>query len=108
MTELKFGLDESTITKINSVFRKYATIEKVLVYGSRAKGNFKPTSDIDLTLFSSSLDLSGLFKIENELDDLLLPYKIDLSLYAQLDNENLKDHIQRIGLIFYAAQDLKS
>lgn len=95
---LKFGLTENTIGKIQSVFQKYKIIEKAVVYGSRAKGNYKPSSDIDITLFGSNLTLDDLAKIENELDDLMLPYEIDLSIYHQIDNENLKDHIQRVGI----------
>ena len=87
----RFGLSEVEINKINSVFEKYEQIKKVILYGSRAIGNFKPSSDIDLTLVTDTTDLSFLFKIENQIDDLLLPYKVDLSIYALLDNENLKE-----------------
>jgi type I restriction enzyme S subunit len=99
--KMNFGLSNNVIDKINSVFKKYPSIEKVILYGSRAKGNYKPASDIDLTIISSTQDLSFLFRIENEIDDLLLPYKVDLSFYSLLDNENLRDHINRVGVIFY-------
>lgn len=98
-----FGLSPDCIEKLNKVFKNYPTIEKVVLYGSRAKGNYKPGSDIDLTLFTAELNLSFLFKIENEIDDLLLPYKVDLSLYSLIDNEQLKDHILRVGRVFYLA-----
>ncbi len=96
-----FGLAEEDIKKINSVFLKYIEITKVMIYGSRAKGDFKASSDIDLSVFTEKKDISFLFKIENEIDDLLLPYKVDLSLYGLLDNENLKDHIDRVGQVFF-------
>lgn len=104
------GLPTNVIQSLKSVFAKYKPIEKVILYGSRAKGNFKPGSDIDLTIITSEKDLSFLFKIENDIDELLLPYKVDLSILSLLDNENLKDHIQRVGVQFYVkdAQDLKS
>jgi len=47
------------------------------------------------------LDYSSLMKLENQLDDLLLPYKIDLSLYRNISNPDLTDHIQRVGKVFY-------
>ncbi len=97
----KCGLTVDTQMKLISVFKKYSPIEKVIIYGSRAKGNFKPGSDIDITLKAPSLDLSTLFKIQNEIDDLYLPYKIDLSLFHQIDNVDLIDHINRIGLELY-------
>ncbi len=104
------GLSNITIQSLRHVFMRYPSIHKVIIYGSRAKGNFKPSSDIDLTLFTGETDLSFLFKVENEIDELLLPYKVDLSLYSSLDNENLKEHIKRVGIEFYSvdARDLKS
>ena len=101
----QFGLSDKDIKKINSVFLKYPEITKVIIYGSRAKGNYKPASDIDLTLFTNKNNISFLFKIENEIDDLLLPYKVDLSIYSLLDNENLKEHIDRCGQVFYLHSD---
>jgi predicted nucleotidyltransferase len=47
----RFGLTETTIQKINGIFTRYPQVEKTVLYGSRAKGNFKNGSDIDLTLF---------------------------------------------------------
>ena len=58
--------------------------------------------DIDLTLFGEKLTLSELLKIENELDDLMLPYKIDISIFHKIESRNLTDHIQRIGKEFYS------
>ena len=96
-----YGLSEKTIAAIQGVLIKYPGIEKVVLYGSRAKGNFRNGSDIDLVLIGEKLTLSDQFKIETELDDLLLPYKIDLVLYKQIDNRNLIDHINRVGLTFF-------
>jgi len=98
---LRFGLQEDTIEKIGAVFAQFPAIEKVVLYGSRAKGNYKKSSDIDLTLFGEALSLSVLYRIMEALDDLLLPYMIDLSIFKQIDNENLRDHIERVGVIFY-------
>ena len=100
----KFGLKKSTIQSITSIFEKHPNIEKCVLYGSRAKGNFRPGSDIDLTLFGEKLTLSELLEIENELDDLLLSYKIDLSILHKIENEALLDHIKRIGEEFYNSQ----
>ncbi len=97
-----FGLKENHINDIHSVFARYSSVEKVLIYGSRAKGNYRAASDIDLTLFGDDLTLDTLLKIENELDDLLLPYKIDLSIFHKIENADLVDHINRVGKEFYA------
>ena len=97
----RFGLKESTIAAIQSVFKKYPEIEQVLLYGSRAKGTHRNGSDIDLTLLGDGLTYSLLNRIETELDDILLPYTLDLSLYSSIDNADLLDHIHRVGKLFY-------
>jgi predicted nucleotidyltransferase len=97
----KFGLPSDVIRKIQSIFLKNKHVEKVIIFGSRAMGNYRAGSDIDLTLIGLELTLSEQLNIENELDDLLLPYKIDLSLFQQIENSDLKTHIQKRGLIFY-------
>jgi predicted nucleotidyltransferase len=97
----RFGLKESIIKKIISVFSQYPEIEKVLLYGSRAKGNYRNGSDIDLSLIGENLNYSQLSKIEIQIDDLLLPYLFDLSIFSHIDNPDLIDHINRVGIIFY-------
>jgi predicted nucleotidyltransferase len=95
-----YGLPEQAIDKINKIFSSHSTIEKAVLYGSRAKGSYKNGSDIDITLFGT-LAFQELLQIETELDDLLLPWMIDLSLYDQINNPLLRDHIERVGKIFY-------
>lgn len=98
---MPFGLKPDTIAGINGVLATHPEIEKAVLYGSRAKGNYRAGSDIDLCLKGEALTLTQLMKIENELDDLLLPYKIDLTLHHALDNPELIDHIRRVGVVFY-------
>ncbi|HEY9363209.1 MAG TPA: nucleotidyltransferase domain-containing protein [Chitinophagaceae bacterium] len=98
---MMFGLKPSHINAINNCFEKCNSIERVIVYGSRAKGNYKPGSDIDLTIVDKEMSYGELLKLENQLDDLLLPYKIDLSLKRQISNPELLAHIERVGKTFY-------
>lgn len=100
---MSFGLDEKTIKKIRGVFALYPQVESAVLYGSRAKGNYRPGSDIDLALTGDGLDLSLLQKIEWELDELLLPYRIDLFLLGSIENAQLLEHIRRVGKSFYRA-----
>jgi len=97
----RFGLKKHTIAAIQNVFTKHTDIGQAVLYGSRAKGNYRPGSDIDLTLFGDALTYAQLNRIETEIDDLLLPYSVDLSLYSQIDNPDLLDHIQRAGQLIY-------
>lgn len=96
-----FGLKDQHRQKIRAIFSSYDQIEKVLVYGSRAIGNYRNNSDIDLSLIGNKIDFDILLKIENQLDDLLLPYEIDLSIYHKIENSDLIDYINRVGIIFY-------
>lgn len=95
------GLSMSTTNKIQEVFARFPEIEVAVIYGSRAKGNFKSGSDIDLTLYGEALTDSLLAAIDTALDDLLLPYTIDLSIFANLDHKELREHIERVGIPFY-------
>ena len=97
---MQFGLKEKVIEQINSVFAKYPQIEQVVLYGSRAMGNYKNGSDIDITLKGEGLNLTVLNKVGNELDDLLLPYVFDISIFSQISNPDLLKHIERVGVDF--------
>jgi predicted nucleotidyltransferase len=97
-----YGLKEEIINGIKQVFSHYKQVDEVIIYGSRAKGDFKRGSDIDLTLKGENINLSILNKIDIELDDLLLPYTFDLSIFSHIDNPDLVDHIHRVGKIFYS------
>lgn len=98
---MNHGLTAVTVAKIHEVLSRHAEVERAVLYGSRAKGNFKPGSDIDLTLIGHRLDERIRSRIDEELDDLMLPYKIDLSLFAHLTHAGLVDHIQRVGMPLY-------
>ena len=99
---MKYGLPDATIHKICATLRRYPQVEQAILYGSRAKGTYTNGSDIDLTLRGSAgLTLHVLYEILNDLDELLLPYTIDLSVFDQIDDPDLIEHIQRVGVAFY-------
>lgn len=97
----RFGLKESIIARINAVFAACPEVKRVILYGSRAKGDFRSSSDIDLTIEGDDVTSSQLSRVELALDDLLLPYTVDLSLLRQIDNPDLLAHISRVGVVFY-------
>lgn len=99
------GLSDKDVESIRETLRLFPKVGEAILYGSRAKGSYRLGSDIDLTLKGNELSYQDLLNIELALDDLLLPYKIDLSLYHQLDNPLLIDHIARVGKPFYKATD---
>ena len=100
--EMKYGLSEKSLQKIYDVFDRYPEVEEVILYGSRARDDYKNGSDIDLTLRGgNALTHKILAKIANDLDDQLLPYTIDLSIYNNLNNEDIITQIDRVGVTFY-------
>ncbi len=104
--DLQFGLKAEDIEKIRHALAGFEQIRSAILYGSRAKGNYKPGSDIDLTLITEGkLASSFLNRVAMALDDLDLIYLFDVSLHSQIDNENLLDHIKRVGVEFYNAKD---
>jgi len=93
-----YGISQNALDKIKAVLCSHKNIENVILYGSRAKGNYKEGSDIDLTI-KGNLTFENLTKISLDLDNLNLPWKIDLSLYNQIENEELLKHIDKVGVV---------
>jgi len=91
---------------MHAVFAQYPQVEKAVLYGSRARGDYKYGSDIDLTLHGGE-DLTHwiLSKIATELDDQLLPYMIDLSIYQNIKDTDLLQQIAKVGVTFYKKID---
>ena len=98
---MQFGLKQTTIDKINSVFEKISELEQVIIYGSRANGNYRNGSDIDITLKGENLNYDILSKIIGDIDDLDTPYLFDISIFDQLNSPSLEEHINRVGKVFY-------
>lgn len=95
-----FGIYSHGLEEIIKIIDSCQSIEKVVIYGSRAKGNYKEGSDIDLTL-KGIIAIEDFNKLINDLDDSYLPYKFDISIYNDLKSESLKEHIDRVGKVFY-------
>lgn len=94
---MRFGLSEDVIKQITEVIGQFPHVEETIIYGSRAKGNYKSSSDVDITLKGNNLTLQQLNKVALMLDDLLLPQKFDVSIYQHISNPDLLDHIARVG-----------
>lgn len=100
-TPLRFGLKETVIEQITGILSSHPEVESAILYGSRAKGNYRRGSDIDLTLTGEGLTYRTVARIETEIDDLLLPYLFDISILSYIDNPSVVDHIRRVGIPLY-------
>jgi predicted nucleotidyltransferase len=104
---MKYGLPDQAVNQICAVLAQYPQVDRAVLYGSRAKGNHKPGSDIDLTLHGSALTPQHCATIADALDDLLLPYSMDLSVFALLKHPELEAHIQRVGVVFFEREPVE-
>lgn len=99
----KFGLEDEIIKKIVDILKKYKEVESAKIFGSRARGDYKKASDIDIALFGENLTHTINTKIFYEIDELYLPYKVDLINFNSLGSENkIKDNILNEGVDIYA------
>jgi predicted nucleotidyltransferase len=105
---MSHGLSADTVDRITSVLAAFPEVEKAVLYGSRAKRDYRKGSDIDLTLFGDGLTDTVMSRIYWALDDLSLPYKIDLSLFSRLKHPALIDHIGRVGIVLYAREPART
>ena len=100
---MKFGLSDTVIKELQDVFRRHTNIKKVLIFGSRSKGNYREGSDIDLAVIGKDIDYNQLLNILCEIDDLELLYSVDLLDYQKKKGTPIGDHIDRVGQVFYEA-----
>lgn len=98
----RFGLKEEAIAQINGVFARHPGVKRAVIYGSRARGDYRNGSDVDIVLLGDKdLDDRTLFSIITELDNLPLPYTFDISIYPALSSAELRAAIERDGVLFY-------
>lgn len=98
---MRFGLSETVIEELQSVFRRHKNIERVLIFGSRSKGNYRIGSDIDLAVIGNGIDYAQILNILCEIDDLELLYSVDLIDYNKKVGTPIGEHIDRVGQVFY-------
>lgn len=98
---MKFGLDDKTIKAIHQIFQDDWKIDSVVIFGSRAKGNYREDSDIDLAVKGRDVSFNDILSLHSKLNDLNLPYEIDLIDYSAIKDEEIIKHIDRVGIEFY-------
>lgn len=94
------GLSSETKRLLENVFLNHLKIEKVVLFGSRAKGTARENSDIDIAIFGINNELE-IETIGMELDELPLPFKFDVKAYSSIRNIALCEHIDRVGINIY-------
>jgi predicted nucleotidyltransferase len=99
-----YGLSNSALEQVTEAIRRFDQIAAVVLFGSRAKGNYKPGSDIDLAVKGDRVSPRIVAQLADCLnEETLLPYFFDVVHYETLDNQALVDHIDRVGIVIYSA-----
>ena len=92
------GLSSETLKKLGSVLQPHPAVEQIIIVGSRPMNRYQHSSDIDLAAKGTQLNFSSLLQLKSASDDLMLPYKVDLVLYETIQNNDMKKHIDRVGI----------
>ncbi len=98
---MPYGLKNDMISKITSLLAKNQAVNRLVLFGSRAKGNFKPGSDIDIAVFGHNLTLDDFLVFSINIDQLELANKVDLVHYEKIKEKELIEHIARVGIVLY-------
>ncbi|MDP4269467.1 MAG: nucleotidyltransferase domain-containing protein [Bacteroidota bacterium] len=97
-----FGLKDSDILAIREILSRYPEVEHAYVFGSRVKGNYRNGSDVDIALKGETLIYSIVSTISFSLnEETIMPYHFDVLNYHTIRNEQLTEHIDRVGVCFY-------
>ena len=96
----KFGLTPHQTNHLIVLCKRHLSQGTVVVYGSRAKGNFTERSDIDLVIQDAgTTDRHLLAELHDQIDESNIPYLCDIHYFDEINNPQLRDHILRIGQV---------
>lgn len=95
------GLSTATLERVRAILARFPEVERAVLFGSRAKGTYKPGSDIDLSLEGPALDWRVVGRMNDALDDLLLPYKFSLIIHDKALDPEVAAHIARVGIVVF-------
>jgi len=99
---MKFGLAENIIEKIITVFENNPKVDKALIFGSRAKGNYRADSDIDIAVKGTGITLDDILKMQMEMEEKGILNKVDLLDYDAVKEKAVIEHIDRVGIVVYS------
>lgn len=101
-TNSVFGLKQGDLESIIAIIQQQAEVEEALIFGSRAKGNYKNGSDIDIALKGADVNNTTTGIISYLLnEETQMPYHFDILNYHTIANKDLVKHIDRAGMRFY-------
>lgn len=98
----RFGIYEKSYALILEALARFPDIKQAIIFGSRAMGNYKQGSDVDIAILGENLRLETRSKLHGLLnEELPIPYFTDVVNFNTIDNKELKKHILEKGIVFY-------
>lgn len=99
---MSYGLRDSDLDCIVAALRKHPEIEKAILFGSRAKGTFKPGSDVDIAIAGDEITFSTIAHLHAELEgESPMPYFFDILDYSHVKNQEIRENVDRAGILIY-------
>jgi len=98
---IDFGLKEDRLNEIRRVLARYPQVNRAVIFGSRARGDFRPNSDIDLAVYLVDSEDKMPGELLLEIDDAAGIYKIDVIDMLRLNNKTLRQRIEEEGVEIY-------
>lgn len=102
MSEWDWGLPAETLAAMRCILAQEPNVQQAILFGSRAKGTYRPGSDVDLALVGENLTLDTLGRLARAFEESAVPYQVDLCWLAAVDHPALLEHIERVGQVFYS------
>lgn len=100
---MPYGLLERDLEHILAAVKSLPEISQLVLFGSRAKGNFKTGSDVDLAIKGAEVNYDTALKLAEILnEEKPLPYFFDVVHYEGVTEPRLIEHIDRVGVVLYS------
>lgn len=93
---MKFGLTERELDEIKIIYHLFPEIEKIIIFGSRARGDFRRTSDIDIALIGNVE--KTIYKIRDYFDESRIIYTVDVVDFSKIESSTFKEDIEKEGI----------
>ena len=99
---MNFGISEKCMELIINAISKCLEVEKAAIFGSRAMGNYKAGSDVDIAIYGKNVTDKIIIRLSSFLnEELPLPYYFDIIHYDSIKNQELEDHVDTYGKVIY-------
>ncbi|ERT69052.1 MULTISPECIES: nucleotidyltransferase family protein [Cetobacterium] len=94
---MKFGLKERELDEIKVLYYLFPEIDEIVIFGSRARGDYSRVSDIDIAI-KGDVD-KIMYKIRDYFEESSIIYTVDVVNYISISNQDFKENIDSEGVI---------